>query len=43
MTTRPAAVIDRVTLVVSDLDRTEEDYIKTFGAESSNAATSILR
>jgi catechol 2,3-dioxygenase-like lactoylglutathione lyase family enzyme len=31
MTTRPAAVIDRVTLVVSDLDRTEEDYVKTFG------------
>ena len=31
MTTGPAAVIDRVTLVVSDLDRTEEDYIKTFG------------
>jgi catechol 2,3-dioxygenase-like lactoylglutathione lyase family enzyme len=31
MTTRPAAVIDRVTLVVSDLDRTEDDYIKTFG------------
>jgi len=27
MTTRPVAVIDRVTLVVSDLDRTEEDYI----------------
>jgi catechol 2,3-dioxygenase-like lactoylglutathione lyase family enzyme len=32
MTTGPAAVIDRVTLVVSDLDRTEEDYITTFGA-----------
>ena len=31
MTTRPAAVIDRVTLIVSDLDRTEEDYIRTFG------------
>ena len=24
-------MIDRVTLVVSDLDRTEEDYIRTFG------------
>jgi len=24
-------VIDRVTLIVSDLDRTEEDYIRTFG------------
>jgi catechol 2,3-dioxygenase-like lactoylglutathione lyase family enzyme len=31
MTTRPAAVIDRVTLVVSDLDRAEEDYVRTFG------------
>jgi len=31
MTTRPAAVIDRVTLVVSDLDWTEEDYVETFG------------
>ena len=31
MTTRPAAVIDRVTLIVSDLDRAEEDYLKTFG------------
>ena len=31
MTTRPAAVIDRVTLIVSDLDRTEEDYVRTFG------------
>jgi catechol 2,3-dioxygenase-like lactoylglutathione lyase family enzyme len=31
MTTRPAAVINRVTLIVSDLDRTEEDYIRTFG------------
>lgn len=31
MTTRPAAVIDRVTLIVSDLDRAEDDYVKTFG------------
>jgi catechol 2,3-dioxygenase-like lactoylglutathione lyase family enzyme len=31
MTTRPAAVIDRITLIVSDLDRAEEDYIRTFG------------
>src|SRR6516165_4406891 len=31
MTTGPAAVIDRVTLIVSDLDRAEEDYIGTFG------------
>jgi len=31
MTTGPAAVIDRVTLIVSDLDRAEEDYVGTFG------------
>ena len=31
MTTRPAAVIDRVTLIVSDLDRAEDDYVRTFG------------
>jgi catechol 2,3-dioxygenase-like lactoylglutathione lyase family enzyme len=31
MTIGPAAVIDRVTLVVSDLDRAEEDYVTTFG------------
>lgn len=29
--TGPGAVIDRVTLIVSDLDRAEEDYVKTFG------------
>jgi catechol 2,3-dioxygenase-like lactoylglutathione lyase family enzyme len=27
----PAMVIDRVTLVVPDLDRAEEDYVQTFG------------
>jgi catechol 2,3-dioxygenase-like lactoylglutathione lyase family enzyme len=27
----PSAVIDRITLIVSDLDRSEEDYVKTFG------------
>ena len=27
----PAVVIDRVTLVVPDLDRAEEDYVQTFG------------
>ena len=32
MTTGPAAAIDRVALVVSDLDRAEDDYVKTFGA-----------
>ncbi|MDR0341819.1 MAG: VOC family protein [Nocardiopsaceae bacterium] len=31
MTTRPGAVIDRVTLIVTDLDRAEEDYVQTFG------------
>src|SRR6516162_7419648 len=31
MTTRPEAMIDRVTLIVSDLDRAEQDYVRTFG------------
>ena len=31
MTTRPAAAIDRITLIVSDLDRAEDDYVRTFG------------
>jgi len=31
MTTRPEAAIDRVTLIVSDLDRAEDDYVQTFG------------
>jgi catechol 2,3-dioxygenase-like lactoylglutathione lyase family enzyme len=31
VTTRPEAVIDRITLVVSDLDRAEDDYVRTFG------------
>ena len=31
MTTRQAVLIDRVTLVVSDLDRAEDDYVKTLG------------
>ena len=31
MTTRPETVIDRVTLIVSDLDRAEDDYVRTFG------------
>ena len=31
MTTRPEAVIDRITLIVSDLDRAEDDYVTTFG------------
>jgi catechol 2,3-dioxygenase-like lactoylglutathione lyase family enzyme len=28
---RPDAVIDRITLIVSDLDRAEDDYVQTFG------------
>jgi hypothetical protein len=31
MTTKPAAVIDRITLIVSDLGRAEEDYVATLG------------
>jgi catechol 2,3-dioxygenase-like lactoylglutathione lyase family enzyme len=31
MTTRPEAVIDRITLIVSDLNRAEADYVRTFG------------
>jgi catechol 2,3-dioxygenase-like lactoylglutathione lyase family enzyme len=31
MTARPAAVIDRINLIVSDLDRSEDDYVATFG------------
>jgi len=45
---RPDAVIDRVTLIVSDLDRAEEDYVRTFGCsveqrgEIDPALTSVL-
>jgi catechol 2,3-dioxygenase-like lactoylglutathione lyase family enzyme len=38
MRTRPAAVIDRVTLIVPDLDRAEEDYIRTFGCRVEQRA-----
>jgi catechol 2,3-dioxygenase-like lactoylglutathione lyase family enzyme len=31
MTTRQRAVIDRITLVVSDLDQAEDDYVRTLG------------
>jgi catechol 2,3-dioxygenase-like lactoylglutathione lyase family enzyme len=31
MTPRPGVVIDRITLVVADLDRAEDDYVATFG------------
>jgi catechol 2,3-dioxygenase-like lactoylglutathione lyase family enzyme len=30
-TTRPEVVIDRVTRIVSDLDRVEDDYVRAFG------------
>src|SRR5580700_4863706 len=33
MRIRPGTVIDRVTLVVSDLDRAEDDYVRTFGCD----------
>ena len=48
MTNRPAAVIDRVTLIVSDLDRAEDDYVRTFGCSVEQrgdidpALTSVL-
>ena len=38
MTTRPDAVIDRITLIVSDLDRAEEDYVRTFGCTVEHRA-----
>jgi len=38
MTTGQAAVIDRVTLIVSDLDRAEEDYVTTFGCRVEHRA-----
>ena len=31
MTAMPDVVIDRITLIVSDLDRAEENYVRTFG------------
>ena len=48
MTTNPDVVIDRITLIVSDLDRAEEDYVKTFGcsveqrADIEPSLTSVL-
>ena len=38
MTTRPDVVIDRITLVVSDLDEAEDDYVKTFGCSVESRA-----
>ena len=48
MTTMPDVVIDRITLIVSDLDLAEEDYVRTFGcrvehrADIEPALTSVL-
>ena len=38
MTTRPDVIIDRITLIVSDLDRAEQDYIETFGCTLEHRA-----
>src|SRR5215472_15755513 len=38
MTTTPDAVIDRVTLIVSDLNRAEDDYVTTFGCTVEHRA-----
>jgi catechol 2,3-dioxygenase-like lactoylglutathione lyase family enzyme len=46
MTTRPAVVIDRVTLIVSDLDRAEDDYVATFGCsieQRGNVDPALIR
>jgi catechol 2,3-dioxygenase-like lactoylglutathione lyase family enzyme len=38
MTTNPDVVIDRITLIVSDLDRAEDDYVRTFGCSVEHRA-----
>jgi catechol 2,3-dioxygenase-like lactoylglutathione lyase family enzyme len=38
VTTGPDAVIDRITLIVSDLDRAEDDYVRTFGCRVERRA-----
>ena len=38
MTTTPDVVIDRITLIMSDLDRAEEDYVATFGCRVEHRA-----
>ena len=38
MTTEPDVVIDRVTLIVPDLDRAEDDYVQTFGCSAEKRA-----
>ena len=35
---RPDVVIDRITLIVSDLDRAEDDYVRTFGCTVEHRA-----
>jgi len=48
VTTGPQAVIDRITLIVSDLDQSEWDYVKTFGCTAEGrwdiepSVTSVL-
>jgi catechol 2,3-dioxygenase-like lactoylglutathione lyase family enzyme len=38
MTTMPDVVIDRITLIVPDLDRAEDDYVSTFGCRVEHRA-----
>jgi catechol 2,3-dioxygenase-like lactoylglutathione lyase family enzyme len=38
MTTSPDAVIDRITMIVSNLDRAEDDYVGTFGCRVEHRA-----
>jgi catechol 2,3-dioxygenase-like lactoylglutathione lyase family enzyme len=48
MTTRPEGTIDRITLIVSDLDQAEDDYVRTLGcrverrADIEPSLTSVL-
>jgi catechol 2,3-dioxygenase-like lactoylglutathione lyase family enzyme len=38
VTAGPDVVIDRITLIVSDLDRAEDDYVRTFGCRVEHRA-----
>src|SRR5271165_5382138 len=38
VTIRPEVLIDGVTLIVSDLDRAEDDYVRTFGCSVEKRA-----
>jgi len=38
MTTTPDMAIDRITLIVPDLDRAEDDYVTTFGCTVEHRA-----